>query len=227
MNRNGLAIFDLDGTLFRADAVTVPAVRRTFEAHGLRPPPEEDIRSFIGRPTPELHAWLASLAPAGLGARVAGEVDRAEIALVAEAGALYPGVREALESIRARAAGMAICTNGPRPYVDAVVDGFGLRPFFDVVRHLEGPGEGKPDMVRELLDRMPARPAVMVGDRPVDLEAARANGLPAIGVTYGMCRAEELSAAQALAGSARELPGLVSRFIAAPEGRGTRREERS
>ena len=222
MTRRGLAIFDLDGTLFRADVVTVPAVQRTFEAHGLPAPPPEAIRPFIGRPTPELHAWLCSLAGPDLGPRIAAEVDDRETALVTEAGGLYPGVPEVLAALRAQGTTLAICTNGPKPYVDAVVDGFGLRPFFSAIRHLERDGDSKASMIRELLVRLPARPAVMVGDREIDVDAEHAGGLPAIGVTYGMGTAADLSAADALAQSACELPGLIARLldVEAPEGEG-------
>jgi phosphoglycolate phosphatase len=226
MSPRGLAIFDLDGTLFRADIVTVPAVQGAFKAHGLPAPSEDAIRSFIGRTTPELRAWLNSLAGPALGARVAEEADRREVALVTEAGELYAGVPEVLRTLRAQAVALAICTNGPRHYVDAVVDGYGLRPFFDAIRHLQADGDTKASMIRELLDRLAARPAVMVGDRPIDVDAAHANGLPAIGVTYGMCHADELSAADALAHAPCELPGLIARLIAGPARTATEGERR-
>lgn len=223
-DRRGLAIFDLDGTLFRADGVTVPAVVTTFERHGLSPPPDDEIRGFIGRPTPELHAWLLSLCPPELGDRVVREVDAGEIEFVRQVGALYPGVPEALAAIRGTTHAMAICTNGPPAYVDVVIDSFGLRPAFDAVRCLESDGETKARMVADLLARLPARPAVMVGDRPVDIEAAHANGLPALAVTYGMCRPEELAAADALAHSPAELPALVMDFVRCPGARRGPRE---
>ncbi len=205
----GLVIFDLDGTLFRAESVTVPAVKRAFGMRGLPEPGDEAIRFFIGRPTPELHAWISSQCPAGTGAEVAADVDRIEIELVTQAGELYPGALEALRELRASVSQMAVCTNGPRPYVQAVLDAYSLARFFDAVRLLESDGDRKPAMVRDLLARLSARPAVVVGDRGDDVAAACANGLRAVGVTYGVGSRQELAAADALAESASELPRLV------------------
>jgi phosphoglycolate phosphatase-like HAD superfamily hydrolase len=123
-------------------------------------------------------------------------------------------VPEVLRALRAQATALAICTNGPKPYVDAVLDRHGLRPFFDAVRHLEKEDDTKPSMVRDLLDR------------PVDLEAAHANGLRAIGVTWGMCTPDELSAADALAHAPSELPALIAQFIGTSAGVTAEGEER-
>ncbi len=51
----------------------------------------------------------------------------------------------------------------------------------------------------------------MVGDRHVDMEAARAHGLRAVGVTWGFGTAEELRAAGAdvLVDTPAELPAAV------------------
>ena len=51
----------------------------------------------------------------------------------------------------------------------------------------------------------------MVGDRHVDMEAARAHGLRAVGVTWGFGIADELRSAGAdvLIGSPSELPAAV------------------
>jgi len=210
----GLVIFDLDGTLFRAESVTVPAVRRAFGMRGLPEPSDEEIRCFIGRPTPELHAWISSQCPADMGEEVARDVDRFEIELVTEAGELYPGALEALHELRASVAQMAICTNGPRPYVQAVLGGYSLARFFDAVRLLESDDDRKPGMVRDLLARLSARPAVVVGDRGDDVAAAHRNGLPAVAAMYGVGSREELAAADALAASPSELPRLVTELLA-------------
>jgi len=219
MDRRGLVIFDLDGTLFRAEAVTVPAVIRSFQARGLTPPPESKIRRFIGRPTREFHAWLDEVSPPGVGAEIARDVDRMEIELVPEAGGLFPGVHEALGALRKFVARMAVCTNGPRPYVEAVIGAYDLAPYFDAVRFLRQDGDDKIGMVRELLERFRERPGVVVGDRADDIEAAHRNGLAAVAVSYGLGEAAELAAADAIADSPARLPGLVSKLMA--RGRGT------
>ncbi|MHC4481220.1 MAG: HAD family hydrolase [Planctomycetota bacterium] len=205
----GVVIFDCDGTLFPSDTVTVPAVERAFRERGLPVPRREEITRFIGRPSEQFHGWLDGLVPAGTGGEVGEAIDRIELGLVAEVGALYPGVREALDEIHGMVEQMALCTNGRGDYVRTVAAAFGFGRYFDAVRHWERPSDTKEGMVRELLERLTSRPAVLVGDRPADVEAAHHNGVPAIGALYGMSAAEDLAAAEALAESPADLPRLV------------------
>ena len=70
---------------------------------------------------------------------------------------------------------------------------------------------GKGDQLRALLDQGTIGPAsTMIGDRAVDIEAARVNGLGAVGVLWGHgTRAELLRAApDRLLESPIELAGL-------------------
>jgi phosphoglycolate phosphatase len=213
MKARGLAIFDLDGTLFRADEATVPAVQRSFRAAGLTPPPPDVIRRFIGSPTPEFHRWLVETCPPGVGEKVAQSVDRIEIEVVRERGVLYDGVEAALAAIRGSGVRLAICTNGLKPYVDAVIERCRLDRFFDLVRHLQPGDSSKGQMVADVLGRLRDRPSVVVGDRSDDVRAAHENGLPAIGITYGMGGAGDVAEADARAASPADLPGLVARFL--------------
>jgi phosphoglycolate phosphatase-like HAD superfamily hydrolase len=162
---------------------------------------------------------------------VAESVDRIEIEVVRERGVLYEGAEEALATIHGSGARLAICTNGLKPYVDAVVERCRLDRFFTLVRHLEPGDRGKPLMLADVLARLPERPAVVVGDRSDDVRAAHENGLPAIGVTYGMGGETDVAEADVLAASPADLPGLVARFLAsrstgsppaAPPGKGER-----
>ena len=218
MDNRGLLIFDLDGTLFRTELVTVPAVGKSFQAHGLAVPPDEAICSFFGRPAPEFHAWVRSLCPPGVGSEVIAAIDGNEMDLVSQAGELYPGVREALAELRASVGQMALCSNGRHAYVSRVLDAHGLEPFFDVVRHRESGRDNKPRMVLELLGRLKSRPALVIGDRSDDIEAAHQNGLRAIAATYGYGKAEELQAADATARCPSDLPDLVRRLLAEKDG---------
>ncbi len=209
MAGRGLVIFDLDGTLFRAESVTVPAVRRIFALRGLTAPPEYQIRYYIGRPPAEFHQWLATFCPAETAAQVCEAVDRAEIVLVREKGRLYGGALDALKALREEAEQMGLFTNGPPPYVEAVLEAHGLRPYFDAIRWRESPEDTKAGMAGEMLARLSARPAVVIGDRMDDVQAAHAHGLPAIGALYGMGVSGELAAAEATAHSPCDLPRLV------------------
>ena len=149
---------------------------------------------------------------------VIAAIDGNEMALISQAGELYPGVREALAELRASVGQMALCSNGRHAYVSRVLAVHSLEPFFAVVRHRESARDNKLSMVRELLGRLKSRPALVIGDRSDDIAAAHWNGLRAIAATYGYGTAEELQAADAVAHSPSDLPGLVRRLLAEKAG---------
>jgi len=209
----GLLIFDLDGTLFRGDEGTVRAVWETCDRYELPRPAAEEINGYFGRPVHEFHDWFRSMAPGREMDRFLEELDRREFELVAETGELYPGVREMLERFR-RDFRLAICSNGSKIYIDTVLASRGIDRLFDRVRHRRRPEESKPSMAREILEGMPERPAILVGDRRDDLLAARENRIPFIGSTYGFGGEDETEGADALVREAREIPSAVERILA-------------
>ncbi len=213
MAREGLLIFDLDGTLFRTGPVTVGAARRSLAAFAVTPPEEDEITSFIGKPAEEMYVLLRSLVPADQASLICETFDRLELELVPTIGAPFPGILEALAELRGRAAHMAICTNGGRTYVDRVMGAHDLGRYFDAVRFREAATDSKPSMVHELLGRFAGRPALVVGDRGDDVKAAHRNGIKAVAAAYGYGSAAELAQADATADSAWEIPRAVELLL--------------
>jgi len=219
MNHSALLIFDLDGTLFRAETVTTPAVQRTFQAHGLPVPSAPDIHAYFGKALQEYHDWLCSLCPPHLAAALVAGVDRLELELVSEAGELYPDVRETLAELAASGHPMALCSNGPQDYCERVLSAHGLSPFFAAVRYRRAPQDTKPRMARELLGQFAPRTACVIGDRRDDIEAAHQNGLVAIASRYGYGSEAELAAADAALRAFADLPSLLYQLERRPIGR--------
>lgn len=218
MRPGSLLIFDLDGTLFHTETVTVPATRAAFERHGLAPPSHEAVCAFIGRPGVEFSAWLTTLCPPTVAAQIVRDAAERELELIGESGVLYPGVPEMLAELEARAAAMAICSNGSRRYVEAVLGALGIGRFFAAVRFRTPTDRDKPQMLADLLRKL-GRPAggggVVVGDRSDDVESARANGLLAVGCGYGYGRDGEIDGADGVAASPAQIVGLVDRLLGA------------
>jgi len=218
MERRGLVIFDLDGTLFRTETVTVPAVEQTFRHLGLPVPSREEICSFFGRPVSAFHAWLRSLAPRHDQDAAVAAVDHLELELIPQTGELYPHVQQVLTTLRASVEQMALCTNGSWEYVWRVVAAHDLKRFFDAIRCRQSDRDTKPLMIRELLSQLKGRPAVVVGDRHDDIEAAHENGIRAIAATYGYGSPEELEQADAAAIAPSDISRLVVRWTAPDAG---------
>lgn len=208
-----LIVFDIDGTLFRADLVTTPAVQQTFGEFGLPVPDEETIHSYFGRPWQAYHAWMASLCPEDRVPALIAATDRREIELITEAGLLYPGVHEVLSALRAEGHVLATCSNGPDDYVNAFLDGHDVRRHFTLTRNRGHRDTNKPAMLREILTDMTIRPAIVVGDRNDDILAARENGAKSIGACYGFGAEDELVHADAWVDSVREIPERVAMLL--------------
>ncbi len=214
-----LLIFDLDGTLFQTETVTVPAARQAFERHGLAAPPAEEICAFIGRTAAEYNGWLATRCPPLIHERIVAMAAERELDLIPQAGLLYPGVRDALGELRGTADRMAICSNGSQRYVETVLTAHGIVGLFDAVRFRRRGDRGKPHMLAGLLEQLGAASSttgVVIGDRNDDLEAARANGLRSIGCVYGYGADGELEGADAIATRPSQLPGLIADLWARP-----------
>lgn len=206
------AVFDLDGTLFDARAIPVRAAREAFTAHGLEPPTEDEVVAFIGRPWAEFHAWIRERAPA-VGDAVAADLDERELALVGEEGRLFPAAAAVLRDVRVHVDRVAVLTNGGPDYVTAVLQATGIGPLLDRVRTRRPRDTGKAQMLADLLDDLGADRGVVIGDRPDDVAAARANGLHAIGALHGYGTADDLAGADLLVDDIAAVPAAVASLL--------------
>jgi phosphoglycolate phosphatase-like HAD superfamily hydrolase len=92
---------------------------------------------------------------------------------------MYPGARRLLDDLHGAGRSIALASNCSRRYLDAFVRAFQLADILCAARCADDPGiSRKADMVRDILALTPDAPAVMIGDRDNDRDAARANGLP-------------------------------------------------
>ena len=182
-------IFDLDGTLIDSKldlAISVNATRRHM---GLDPLADETIFGYVGN-------GAQVLVQRALGEGVTlEEIEKGHKFFLAYYRAhmldntvAYPGVREALEMLKER--DLAVLTNKPVRFSQAILDGLGLARYFQYVYGGNSFATKKPDPegVRMLLRDFGAAPgeAMMVGDSEVDVRTARNSGTWACGVTYGL-----------------------------------------
>ena len=128
----------------------------------------------------------------------------------------YEGVVPLLGTLRGKGVALYVVTARNEVITRRMLSDHGLDTCFTFVRG-EKEGEkpdGKGPMVAEVLERfsLPPGQCVMVGDRRYDMEAALANGLGAIGVTYGYGSREELqeSGAGTLVDSVKELEEILA-----------------
>jgi phosphoglycolate phosphatase-like HAD superfamily hydrolase len=210
--KSALIIFDVDGTLLQSQLITVPAIRETLAAHGVTPPNDDAIRATFGVPVEEYEAWLAGLCPAESAAGIVEATNERELELISKAGALFPGVLDVLQTLKKSGHALAACTNASVAYLNRVLDTYELRESFQLSVCIGQGFSSKTAMVRHIMDTIPLRPAIVIGDRLGDIEAAKANGAYAIAADYGYGDQAELDGADAHARTASDIVEMVERL---------------
>lgn len=182
-------VFDLDGTLVDTSEGVVDGVRHLFRSLGRAAPDDAEIARHIGPPLKEmLVALLGTVDEAELAAGVRIFRERYG-ARGADGSRPYDGVPGMLRSLSGAGLRLFVVTNKPTAFARAILERFSLAPLFEEVvgQELSGGPVEKGALLAGLIARrgLAGRETVVVGDSAGDIEAARANGARAIGVTWG------------------------------------------
>jgi phosphoglycolate phosphatase len=212
MSIRRLVLWDIDGTLVDSAKLGRAAFVDAFERVTGRPPAQ--LVPFAGRTDLEIALDLlecAGLTPDGaLLERFGTELERAMAERAPEVrarGRPYPGARESLERLaREPAVVQSLLTGNIAPNAIVKLGAFGLDGLVD----LEIGAYGSDDRHRSRLvavalakcerkhgATLTARDAVLVGDTPLDVAAAREGGARSVAVATGPFAAHELAAAGA------------------------------
>jgi len=194
--------FDLDGTISDPSQGFIQSVRRTFTELGLPlQASDEELKQFIGPPIQQSISKLL----------LSDDTDRIEEVIAKyrahyitdgfSANTLYPHIPELLTFLQRQGLTLYIITNKVQPAAEKVIEHFELTSFFQAIygtQPLEQRND-KIDIMQYALTSEAIEPiaVVMIGDRKEDILAAKANGVNAIGVTYGFGSVSELQSAGA------------------------------
>jgi phosphoglycolate phosphatase len=213
----GVLLFDLDGTLTDSRLGITRCMRHALERLGAPCPAEDVLVASIGDSL--FRTFTTLLAPAG-----AARVEQAVTLYRERYGAVglyenhvYPAVADTLAALAARAR-LYVATQKYGVFAERIVEHFDLRRHFAGVWGTDYDGRlaDKTAVVRALLERedVSAADAVMIGDRAMDVRAARANGLRSIGVLWGFGSRAELTeaGADALCEAPASLPACLARL---------------
>ncbi len=200
-------VFDMDGVLVLSEDAHYASWRETGAARGV----EITHRAFLscfGRVNADCVPLLFGPVAAEESAAIADEKERAYRRIVAEAVPLAPGVEALLDGLRSLGAVLAVGSSAPRENVDLVLDRGGLRPRFTAAVDGGEVRRGKPApdvflLAAERLGLPPAR-CVVVEDAPTGVLAAKAAGMPAVGVATTHAEADLF-----VAGAAHVAPALA------------------
>ncbi|MES1941475.1 haloacid dehalogenase superfamily protein [Salinisphaera sp. T5B8] len=200
MKRYELLVFDWDGTLMDSAGEIVAAMQNAIQEIGLPERSPDRMRELIGLGLDDV---LARLFPELDTQRVRARLHayRARYGMKRSAAELFPPVRGALDTLKARGFTMAVATGKSRRGLDSALRSTGTEGYFRWTRCAdESTPKPAPDMLEEILLWSATVPenALMIGDTEYDVAMARAAGVDAIGVGCGVHDAQRLRRAGAI-----------------------------
>ncbi len=206
-------LFDLDGTLVDTVPFILEAVRSAFEGYGACPTDAEWIAG-IGTP---LRTQLASFARRPQDVETLFERYRTFwIAHHDERTRAFPGAVEVVRALAAAGHPIGVVTAKIEHGALRTLRHTGLLPYVQAVIGADSCAHAKPhpEPVLLALSRLEEAPgeALLVGDSPHDIAAAKAAGARAVAALWGACARPVLAAAGAdfFLDDVRGLPALVA-----------------
>lgn len=179
-------VFDLDGTIVDSVELIIVSFQHAIrEVLGREISREESI-IWVGRP---LREQMALFSPEHADELVAAyrEFNHREHDRMLK---LYDGVLNLLDGLRSARTKLGLVTSKSRYTTQMAFDLTGIESYFDAsVCADESPGnKPSPEPILACLEQLgaDAGDAAYVGDSPADLQAARAAGVRAIAVTWGV-----------------------------------------
>jgi phosphoglycolate phosphatase len=193
-----LIVFDWDGTLLDSALGIVESIQEAARDLHLPVPAGETARHVIGL---GLHDSLRKAVPSLATDRYRefAEAYRQHFMLRQDAMALFPGIRELLQALRAAGHELAVATGKSRRGLERAFDKTELRGLFAASRcGDETEPKPHPAMLLELMRHFAAPPpqVLMIGDTSHDMEMARGAGVDAVAVSYGAHPESDLKATQ-------------------------------
>lgn len=186
------AVFDFDGVIVDSRAPVRTAVNEALAAHGFARRNPAELDRFIGPPVLAAFAELTgeredSDAVGACAATYHLEYERVYLTQTT----IVDGIVAVLDAVEIP---LALATAKEVEFTMPLLAALGLASHFKTVCAAErsAPHERKAAIVARALCRLAVERPVVVGDRSFDVEAAVENGVPAIGVTWGIGDRTEL-----------------------------------
>ena len=195
MRKPAFRIFDLDGTISDPAVGIGRSINFALQHYGYAPIQEGEVSQFIGPPLDQTFASIVGRSsPDHIGALVSKFRERyAEVGYAENV--VYPGIPDVLRALDSAGIPLGLCTSKRVDFADSILRLFGIRHHF---RFLSGGDIGvrKSDQLASLLaDGVIDKSSTMIGDRAVDILAAKANALRSVAVLWGHGSIVELQSA--------------------------------
>jgi phosphoglycolate phosphatase-like HAD superfamily hydrolase len=210
-------IFDMDGTLFQTDKILESSLEDTFNhlkslKKWDKDTPVDKYREIMGAPLPKV--WETLLPNHSIEEREQTDayfLERLIENIRSGKGDLYPNVKEVFSFLTENNCSIYIASNGLIAYLAAIVDFYNLDTWVTEtcsIQQIES--LNKSDLVRTIIDKYGITHGAVVGDRISDINAAKDNGLVAIGCNFDFAQEDELAQADVVIEDLNELKSIIS-----------------
>jgi phosphoglycolate phosphatase len=190
-------VFDLDGTLSDPALGIARSINHALVAFGFAPISESAVSQYIGPPLDQTFRAITGIEVENTLAALVGKYRERYADVGYAENVLYSGIPEALSSLAAQGRVLGVCTSKRVDFAEKILRMFGLRSHFAFVDGGEI-GVHKDRQLRTLVaNGTIGVGSTMIGDRAVDVLAAKRNALRSVGVLWGHGSHDELAQAGA------------------------------
>ena len=191
--------FDLDGTLTDSGEGIMNCAKLALEHYGIEVPDINALRVFVGPPL--LDSFVKFGVPAEE-AMNAVQIYRSRYLTVGKFENFpYPGIEALLQKLKANGHKLYVATSKPETTSIEILEHFDLAKYFDIIcgATMGTNRSSKAAVIEYLLSQTgKSGEIIMVGDTRFDIIGAKEHGIPAIGVSWGYGKVEEMIAAGAI-----------------------------
>jgi pyrophosphatase PpaX len=205
-----VVLFDLDGTVVDSGGIILASMRHATRTVLGREITDEALMAAVGGPG--LEHQMRSFGPEHVEELI--RVYREHNEPLHDELRICVGMDDVLVALKEQGRALGIVSAKRRRTVELAFASVEIGHLFDVVVGGDDHEKQKPepDLLLLALDRLGAEPAsaAYVGDSPFDMQAARAAGMRAIGVTWGGIHVREsLNGADEIVDTPEELLGVL------------------
>jgi HAD superfamily hydrolase (TIGR01549 family) len=186
-------LFDVDGTLLDSAADICGAIQAVLATTRQNSVADDFLRRYIGRHLFDLFGDLFPECTREHMDQMLVDYRRIYLARNHSLTHAYPGVSDLLKALPGK---KSTATTKGTPTTRAVLELFGLLPYFDHVQGTDGfPAKPEPDVILASLKALGVQSTecLLVGDSAADMQAGRRAGVKTCAVLWGYGQREELA----------------------------------